>query len=167
MTVKFKFRAHPADSNGIARPFAWVQLAVGNLKTPWESFALVDSGAATTLFPASFAAFLTPLDFSDQHPRRGGVIWRGQLLPTWIHRVEIRIRGDAVSHAPSRIISGMGNVEFWKDRDPSGELVTGPAPYPLLGQTGALEHLICTLAAGQRILRLKPDLTLKHPWREA
>jgi hypothetical protein len=166
MTVKFKFRVHPGDPS-TARPFVWVQLAVGNLKTPWDSFALVDSGAATTLFPVSFAAFLTSLDFSDQHPRRGGVIWRGQLFPTWIHRVEIRIRGDAASHVPSRIISGMGSVEFWKDRDDSGKLVTGPAPYLLLGQSGVLEHLIFTEAAGRKTFRLKPDLFLKHPWREA
>ena len=172
MTLQFQFRIHPTDQwkpKPLARPFARVQLAHRAEQTLWESFALVDSGAEWSVFPQSFVEnHITGLNFSDTHREQGRVIWRGLFTPIWLHEVEIRIKGDgrAGSRLPT-LISGTGKVAFWKDRSASGDLLPAPAPYPLIGQRGILEHLEFTNLAGQKLFRLRPDRTLKRPWNEA
>ena len=171
MTLQFQFRIHPADQwkpKPLARPFARVQLAHGSKQTLWESFALVDSGAEWSMFPQSFAEdYLTGLNFSHSHPHQGRVIWRGVSISIWLHEVDIRIKGDwrSGSKRPA-YISGAGKVAFWKDRTTGGELLPAPAPYPLIGQQGVLEHLEFANLAGQKVFRLRPDRTLRRPWNE-
>lgn len=167
MTLNWDFKRHPSKANNRPRPFATVALADSQgQRTLWHEYALVDSGAENTLFPRSYLPIGMNLDFSDSHPDRGVVRWRGIRLPIWYHELQVMLADKFhADGSPVRMIIGSGRIGFWPDRDENGKAVQF-ADYPLLGQGGVLEFLVFTEYAGQGLFELRPDSTVGHPWQE-